>query len=155
MDANKIAKDNHMFYYVAVGQRMCDGDFTSATQESFFEPAQCSIEGDNFSGYIRIDSTNIIKPDSKGSERESLRKSFMSAVHQGICGSVAMRIPRSITGEMNTEAVVTHGIYKFSFKISKYERDSDHDFEEVKDPLPLPDGERLGRFVDLKITIVQ
>ena len=147
MDANQVARDNHAFFYVAVGQSMCEEVFAVAILHSFDEPAQYGIESDNFSGYIRIDSTDI--------KKNCTHENFANAMRQGICGDVAMRIPRSLTGEMNTEVVVTHGIYKFSFKISKYERDSNHDFEEVEDPLSLPDGERLGRFVELKITIAQ
>lgn len=147
MDTNQIARDNHAFFYVAVAGSLCDEVFAGAVLHSFDEPAQYGVEGDHFSGYIRIDGTDIKKNRTHGS--------FADAVRQGICGRVAMRIPRSITGEMNTEAVVTYGIYKFSFKISKYERDGDNDFAIVEDPLPLPDSEQLSRFVDLKITIVQ
>lgn len=148
MDANKIASDNHAFFYVAVGQHMCAEDFKSAVMGSFYEPALYGIKDAGFSGYINIDCADIRERCSHGS--------FADAVRNGIFGKAAMKLPRSIKGEMNAEAEIIIDHWKFSFTISKYERDSAHDFEMVQNPLMLPgDNERLGRFVDLKVTLVQ
>jgi hypothetical protein len=126
---------------------MCTEKFIDVVLDSFDEYAQYGVPEGNYSGYIRIDSTEIKKDCS--------HRSFADAVRAGIMWDVARSIPRAKLGEMNTETEVILGIYKFQFKIVQYERDSDHNFELVDDPTTLPDDEHLGRVVDLKITLVQ
>ncbi len=147
MDADLIARDNHAFFCAAVAPRMCGSDFGSAALHSFDAPAQLGIETVTFFGYVRIDSADI--------ERNCSRGGFSDAVYRGVFGDVAIRLPRAITGELNTEAEVIVDCFRFNFRISRYERDFDHGFEIVENPLFLPKNESLGRFVDLKITLVQ
>ena len=136
MDPSKIAKENHAFFFIAVGMAMCKSNFVSAVLDSFYEPALYGIENSMNSGYVRIDSTNIISKFQAG---------FIDAVRAGILGKVARDVPYSVRGELNTEAEVIHGIYKFSFRVSQYERDGEHNFEIVDDQTLLPDDERIGR----------
>jgi len=147
MDTDQISRNNHSFYYGCVGLEMCEGLFIEAVLQSFDEPALYSIENENYAGYVNIDSTDIKNRCTHGS--------FMDAIRNGIISRVGMKIPRSITGDLNTEVEIIEGIYKFAFHISKYERDAAHRFEEITDPSSLPDDEQLGRFVDLKITIAE
>jgi len=147
MDMNQVARDNHAFYYLAVGFEIGSELFAQAVSHSFDEPALYSVLDEDYSGYINVDSTDI--------ERNRTRGGFMDEVREGILGTVGMRILSCITGELNTEVEIIEGIYKFTFTISKYERDGEHRFEPVDDPNSLPDGEKIGRFCDLKITIVE
>ena len=96
-------------------------------------------------GYIRVDSTAIGKEFLHG---------FINAVQEGLIGEIVKNIPHSVLGELNEKTEVIQGIYRFSFKISGYERDSEHSFEVVDDPIILPENERIGRVVDLKITVI-
>ena len=146
MDANRVARDNHAFYYVAVAMSMYEKNFATAVLNSFDEPALFGVEGGSYTGYIHIDSTDIKRNCSHGS--------FADEIRDGIISKVAMKIPQTIAGEMNTEVTVTQGIWKFSYKITKYERGSEHVFGPIDNPLSLPDGEMLGRFVELRITLV-
>ena len=143
MDPSKIAKENHAFFFIAVGMAMCKSNFVSAVLDSFYEPALYGIENSMNSGYVRIDSTDI----------EKFQAGFIDAVRAGILGKVAREVPYSVRGELNTEAEVIHGIYKFSFRVSQYERDGEHNFEIVEDLTFLPNDEKIGRLVELKITI--
>ncbi len=149
MDAMQIARDNHAIYYVVVPMHMCKAGFADVVCESLAlsQAQQYGIEDPNYSGYIYIDATNIKLECSHGG--------FADDVADGLLGQVALKFPRGATGGLNTEVTILHGIWKFAFKITKYERDGEHGYEPVTDPLPLPDDEKLGRFIELKITINQ
>ena len=147
MDMNKVARDNHAFFFAAVGMALCSPSAKEALLRSLYDNGsmQYGIEQGEQSGYLRIDSTDIISQCSHGSLAEK--------VHEGILGKVAMKIPYDgIKGELNEEAEVIQGIYKFSFKIIQYERDREHGFEMVDSPSSLPEDEQLGRLVEMKIT---
>lgn len=147
MDTAEIARNNHTFYYVVVGQHLLEGEFARAFLRSFHEPVLYGIEEQEYSGYIHIDCTGIAESNSVEMLREAVSEGrFLSGV--------AMRIPRSIIGPMNTDATVIRDGWQFSFRITKYERDSEHSFEPIEDPSSLPAGERLGRYVELTITQV-
>jgi hypothetical protein len=82
-----------------------------------------------------------------------------------------MKIPDSITGDLNENVYITEGSFKFKFKIIKYERDGNHSFEVftiakhgpehdcnpelIEELSSIPEDEELGRYVDLKITFVK
>lgn len=145
MDAAQIARDNQAFYQVAVPINLCKRAFASAVLDSFDQPAQYALESGVYSGYIRIDATDIRLNCSHGS--------FRDEVLGGLLGKVAMEFPRDPTGDLKTDIVLVHDIWEFSFEITRYERDSEHEYEMVEDPLPLPDDEEIGRFVELKIRV--
>ncbi len=147
MDAIQVARDNHAFYYVVVPWHVCKRQFAQAVLESFDEPAQYGIEDGAYSGYIYIDATNVKFECSHGS--------FADDVADGLLGRVALQFPCGATGGLNTDVTIVQGIWKFDFRITKYERDGPHGYEPVEDPLPLPDGEKLGRFIELKISVNQ
>lgn len=147
MTPDKVARENHAFYYVAVAMSLCEGTFNEAVLDSIHNDdrlAQFGIETFRFSGYIRIDTSQI---------GECFRQGLANEVWSGIIGRMVCAIPSSISGEMNTEVVLREGIYRFTFKIAQYERDAEHGWEIIDDPLPLPDDEKLGRVVNLCITI--
>lgn len=147
LEKNKVARENHLFFIAAVGMVMTmqSKNFILAVLQSSKTPTLYGIERINMPGYIRIDSTDIELNCSSGSLRADIQN--------GILGRVAMKLPEAIRGDLNTEAEVIYNNYKFSFNISSYERDSAHGFETVTDLASLPPGEKLGRLVDLKITI--
>lgn len=147
MNKNQIAQGNLAFFLHVVGLHITTKEFASAVLQSFDEPVLYGIEDGDYSGYISVDSRNIKNNCSHGS--------FGDAVRGQIFNFVSMKLLRSVTGEMNTEAVIVHDIYQFDCKITKYERDNAHHFEVVDNPLLLPDDEHLGRFVELKITLAQ
>ncbi len=145
MDKSEIIRGNQGFFCVAVGLTICNKDFPSAVLQSLSdEQVQYGIEMENYSGYILIDSTEII--------REFSQRSFADEVQNGILRTLSYELTSRICGELADEAEVAIRGYKFKFKISRYERDMDHVFEVIDNPSRLPNGERIGRFVDLKIT---
>ena len=150
MTPDKVARENHEFYYVAVAMSLCSTafpDFGQAVVHSLYDEsglAQFGVEFSHYSGYIRIDTSQI---------GECFREGLANEVWSGIFGRMACAIPSSISGEMNTEVVLREGIYRFTFKIAQYERDAEHGWEIIDDPIPLPDDEKLGRVVNLCITI--
>jgi hypothetical protein len=149
MDAMQIARDNHAIYYVVVPRHMCKAGFADVVCESLAlsRAQQYYIEDRNYSGYIVVDATDVRQNCASGD--------FLDAVDNGLLGQVALKFPRGATGGLNTEVTILHGIWKFAFKITQYERDGEHGYEPVTDPLPLPDSEKLGRFIELKITMNQ
>jgi len=146
MEKGEIITRNQGFYCVAVGLiEMIKPFFAEAVIRSLFESVQYRIELDNYSGYILIDSSKI------GIER---RDNFINDIRCGILNKVSMYVPSLISGELAEDAMVVMDIYKFKFHISKYERDSEHRFESVYDLFEIPSEERIGHFVDLKITVI-
>jgi len=152
-----IARMNHAFYFGAVGMELCGSDAFDAVKYSLDHEGKAlmGIEIGDLSGYLEIDTTALISdyPDDK-----QLARAFASAVNDRILGRVAHKIPygKVIKGDLNDEVEIVEGIYKFNFKITKYERDRNHDCVLVDDPETLssiPDDEILGRNVELKITI--
>ena len=141
---NLIAEKNHVFLRFAVGKVLCEDDFEDAVLESLFEPVvQYGIEDRGYSGYISIETGIKTKGESD---------KLSGAIHNGILKKVALSLPHLIKGELNAEAEINLDGWRFHFRISKYERDSAHGFVVVDDPIALPDNEKLGRFVELKIT---
>lgn len=142
-----VARGNHAFYYLFAGMVMLGDDFVRAFLTSLTEERLVlfGIELSDHSGYIEIDTSDIIDQRSRGSMGGDARN--------GLLSEVAFKIPSAITGEMNTDVTIDYGIYRFSFRITKYERDGDHGFELIEDPTQAEKGERLGRFVALKVTI--
>ena len=147
MNANEVGIENHAFFYVGVGLVMTRPDFASAVRDSFERPVQYAMANSKYDGYILIDTSNVVMNCTHGGLSDDMRA--------GLLGNIVMKLPNAIGGEMNTEASVTHDIYRFDFKITKYERDNTHNFEMVEDPLILPRNEELGRYVELTISIAE
>ncbi|MCF7815617.1 MAG: hypothetical protein K9M10_01680 [Candidatus Pacebacteria bacterium] len=147
MDANQVARDNHALYYTTVPLLLCNKEFGRVVVNGIDTPSQYPFEG-NYSGYIRIDASDVKRNCSDGS--------FTDEIIGGLLGKVALKFPRSPTGEgMNAVIIIDHEIWRFSFTITQYERDGDHGYEIVDDPLSLPEGEHLGRLIELKVTVIQ
>lgn len=145
----EVARGNHAFYYVVVPMAMCNRSFAQAFLDGLYrdgQPVLFPIEHSQFSGYVEIDTTDIRRNCSHGSMADAIR--------DGMLGDVALKMPRHAEGEMNTDVTIIHDIYKFQFNISKYERDGAHGYEPIEDPNLAEDGEKLGRFANLKVTIV-
>jgi hypothetical protein len=142
-----IAHGNRAFLDTVVGLHLCRKDFQTALFASFDQPAQYAVEplGD-YSGYVLIDATDVKLNCSHGGFADDVRS-------VRVLGHVALKIAIGITGDLNDKASVTEGPYRFDFAITRYERDGEHGFEMVDDPVPLPSREKLGRFVELKVTI--
>jgi len=148
MEKHEIIEKNQGFYCVVIGYiEMLKPLFVEATIRSLFESVQYGVELKDYSGYILIDSTKI-----KG---ENSQDNFIKDIQEKILNQVAMKVPYAISGELATDAVVEMKGYKFEFKISKYERDQGHMFEPVDDLEMIPAEEKIGHFVDLKITLIE
>jgi hypothetical protein len=154
MEKHTIISGNQAFFCVAIGMAMFMDDFSSAVFQSFDEPVQYAIETREYSGYVFIDSTNIKNYCKDKKSAEEMRKSFANEINNRLIKKIAYDLPYSIKGELADKAKITVGIYRFNFKISKYERDGAHRFEMIKDPSHLPDKERLGRLVRLNIAMI-
>lgn len=147
MENDQIAKDNHAFFYVAVGMALCSAAADAAVVHSFFQngKSQCEIDSASYPGCMHINSADVVDMHLCGCLAEK--------VHKGILGEVAMKIPLDgIKGELNDKAEIIHDKYRFSFAITNYARDRDHDFELVENNISLPEDEHLGRVVELRIS---
>jgi hypothetical protein len=149
MNKDAVARKNHLVLYVRLPLIVSERNFQAALLESLWEEgiAQYPFSSRNSpdSGYVHIDTKSVITNCSHGSLEEAIRS--------GLLQQLVLMFPRETSGELNTSIVVVHDRWRFTFTITKYERDSEHDYEMVEDPLLLPDDEVLGRFIELKITI--
>ncbi|MEN9337934.1 MAG: hypothetical protein RIQ41_248 [Candidatus Parcubacteria bacterium] len=146
MKAEQIARDNKAFFNVGIGVTITRRDFGHAIRDSYHQqPLQYAMVNRLYDGYILIDTSDIVRNCSHGSLSDD--------IGSGILGKVALLLPEKVSGVMNSEASVDLGIYTFAFKITKYERSANYNYEMVEDPTPIPKGEVLGRFVELKISI--
>ncbi len=152
MDTEKIGAGNLLFYTEAVVAYLSGPDFAQAAFKSLYEPVLCGMEAGAHCGYLHVDARQINRFCSSGS--------FADAIRKGLLHWIVRRIERlfQANGALNTEATIVDGIWKFDFRITRYERDSDHRFEVIEDAAFLadvPDDERLGRYVELKISIIE
>jgi hypothetical protein len=148
MDKNKIARDNHAFYYVVVGQVLCSDEFTLKIIGGIDESVLYGIEDDTrdtCTGYIEVDTSDIVD--------NSVQDTFVDDLRNDLLGKVALKIPQSIQGELNTDVVIAYHKWVFTFNITLYERDGTHRFELVEDPTPLPNKEKLGRIVRMTVSV--
>lgn len=146
----QVARDNHAFFYAALPRYIGKRGFMNVVCESLAagRPFQYNMDDRNFTGYVLVNATDVMRNCASGD--------FMDALVSGLLGQVALKFPRGpLADPMNTEVTITHDIWRFSFKITKYERDGKHEYQHVEDPSPLPDGEKLGRFVELEISLIQ
>lgn len=159
-----IARDNHATFYVAVGMAMCQENFISAIDDAQHYESCKSLfpfKSGDYGGYLEID-LNEIKSACymAGSllgiiDEIKLNDAFHECIHginSGLLFEVATRVPNSIRGELNELVEICAGIYKFAFKITKYERDNEHSFEIVEDLSSIPEDEKIERFIELKIS---
>jgi hypothetical protein len=149
MEKETIISGNHSFFLVAVGMSLCDQLCDQAFLSSLFGEgtAQHGIERGDYSGYLRINTTDII---TNGRNCD-----LANEVKEGnLLGKLASKLLASEKkGELSDEAEVNMEGYRFRFKITNYERDREHDFQIVEDLSLLPEEEVIGRFVELKVTI--
>jgi len=145
MEKDKIILENQRFFCVTFGLiAVVDPNFKDAVFVSFNEPVQYGAEA---GGYIRIDCTKVKQACSQ--------KSFAAEVRNEIFERVGAQVPAKITGELADEAEVVIDDYKFIFRISQYERDRRHNYAlvEASDLAGLPENERLGRIMELQVTV--
>jgi len=147
MKEEAVIKGNQGFFCVGLGFSACTSHFREAVFNSFHEKAQYPVEMSEYTGYIRIDCTDIMKRHSY--------EGFADAVLSGLLNMVTTVAPSQIKGDLADEAEVVMDGYKFNFKIVQYERDREHDYE-IIEPSGLndiPNKEKLGRVMELVITM--
>lgn len=142
-----VIQGNQGFFCVALGFSACTSHFKDAVFSSFHEKAQYPVEMGEYTGYIRIDCTDVKAKCSHGS--------FVEAVRSSLLDMVTVVVPSQIKGELADEAEVVMDGYKFNFKIVQYERDREHNWEiiEPSDLEDIPNKEKLGRVMELVVTI--
>jgi hypothetical protein len=151
MKTEKVARDNAMFFVVAVGMSLGIGYFTQAVLDSSMEESQFPTDSVGSPGYIRIDSSAIRKGGDKFWDE------FVNKIRNGLLGRVSYEFSSAteFKGDFAEHVTIEKDDYTFSFHIKQYERDSAHGFE-IIDPENLgniPEGEQLGRVVCLTITL--
>jgi len=145
MQTEIIASENHRFYFQVLALAIFDELFLKTVRDSFDEISRYEVKGEKCAGYINIDSADI--------DRNGLRERFIKLINMCLLGKVAVDISTEIGGELNTEVTIENNGFKFSFKITQYERNGEQGLELIEDPSGLPDDEKLGRVVELKITV--
>lgn len=154
MEPNALARDNHLFFYVSLTQRCLltkefntlraraarvaryakDHPKGASNDEITQMPFQCS---DGEFGYLKFTNNDAQLFEEKSIETLSL----------------AMKIPRSIQGELNDRCeIVLNNEVRVSFKIVGYEGDLGCGCVGIKDsvaecPMQVP----LGRMVEMNI----
>ncbi len=141
MDEEEVGSGNQRFLFTELPYFLCQEACARVVRASFNRPETYSFTGRQFSGRVRIDATDI--------ERQSLAGLFTYAVSLGLLGQMSILISVASIDPSRTEVTAVRGRWQFSLRITRYTRD---DGSVVTDPLSLPDGERLGRCVDLTIT---
>lgn len=150
MKTEKVAKDNAMFFVVAVGMALGMEYFAKAVLDSSMEESQFPTDCTGNSGYIRIDSSPIRK---KG---DDLWFEFADKVREGFLVKISYEFSSAtkFNGNLSDEVTIEKAGYVFSFHIRQYERGAEHGFEIIspEDLKDIPRDEILGRVVYLTIT---
>ena len=154
MEKHQISGKNHLFYSVAVGLIVGTNDFAKAVIRSLFDTIQYPTDPTGIPGYILIKCPGIekINPTEK---LGPIQNDFIEAVRGGILQRISYIIYTKVTGEFCTDVILADSGYKFAFRITKYERDQDHQFKIIETPEGLeqiPDDEKIGHFCELTIT---
>jgi len=154
MDALALARDNHLFFYVSLTQL---GLLTDAFDELL-------TRGASMAGYSKKHPKTAFNDDIQqlpfkcndgefGYLKFTNNDALLFKEKNIEAFSLALKIPRSIQGELNDRCEVTlsEGI-RVSFKIIGYEGDIGHGCIGIKDPVtecpsPIP----LGRKVEMSI----
>lgn len=147
MENDKIAKENHAFFFVAVGMALCDPSADAAVVHSFYQngKSQYEIENDAYPGCMRINSVDVMDMH--------LHECLAEKVHKGILSEVALKIPFvDIGGKLNDELEIIHDKYRFNFRITTYEPNRDHEFELINNHIDLSDNDQIGRVVEMIIS---
>ncbi len=142
MDKAEIADNNDLFLCTLLGLIITHKDFKGAVLESLYEESQYPFELNGCYGYISIDTSSI---GSKGA--------FTEDINLGLLGQVALKLPHRADGDLHSHVSVKTALWRFTFSITKYERDQAHEWVMVDDPLPLPDGEILGRYIVMSVSL--
>ncbi|MCK9378553.1 MAG: hypothetical protein M0P97_00200 [Candidatus Moranbacteria bacterium] len=139
MNTKIIARGNEAFFIANVAPKMFGVEFSQALLYGLRQSVLYGTEG----GYIRINGTSVgIYGELAGKLRS----------RENVIAEVAMQIPKNVSGDLSDEIHITHCGHKFSFKITEYERDADHNFRPINDLSIIPDDEKIGRLVELTIT---
>lgn len=147
MKKETVIQDNQGFFCAGLGFSACTSHFKEAVFNSFREKAQYPVEIGEYTGYIRVDCTDI--------RARHLHESFIDAVRNSLLDMVTTAVPSRIKGDLADEAEVIMDGYKFNFKIVQYERDREHGWE-IIEPSGLndiPNKEKLGRVMEMIVTI--
>lgn len=144
-DSKKIAKENRIFFCTDLAMRMFDESFETSVVSSFDGPVKYGFDYNlNLTGYILVDATDI--------KKNGLTNNFIRCVHRGMLQELSVKIKQNLGGELNDEVLICLGLYRFQFRISKYETLENDESVFVDDHSDVSGEESLGRFVDLKIT---
>ncbi len=141
MDKAEITGNNDLFLCTLLGLIITRRDFKGAVLEGLYEESQYPFELNGRSVYMRIDTSSI---NSKGALTED--------INLGLLGQIALKLPHRADGDLHSHISVQTALWRFTFTITKYERDQDHEWVMVDDPLPLPDGETLGRYIVMSVS---
>lgn len=142
MQRADIAGNNELLLCTLLGLIITRRGFKDAVLESLYEESQYPFELNGCSGYIRIDTSSIRS-----------KSAFKEDVNLGLLGNIATRLPRRAGGDLCTHITAETALWRFTFTITQYERDQANEWVMVKDPLPLPDRETLGRYIVMSVTM--
>lgn len=146
VDSRKIAKENRVFFCTDLATRMFDEDFESHVRISLDSPSQYSFNYNlNLTGYILVDATDVTK--------NGLKNDFYRLIRRGMLADLSIKIKSNLHGELSDEVLICIGIYRFHFRVSKYEKFENGRHAFVDDPSSVSESVPLGRFVELKITL--
>jgi len=148
MKPKKIAKENATFFIIAVGMSFGMEHFARAVLDSSFEMALFPTDKTGIPGYIKVDSSSIRGSGFWQEFTDKIRDNFLTSV------SYEFSSATQIEGELAEQVVFERDGYIFSFHIRQYERDSEHNFEIIKQQAlnDIPEDEKLGRVAYLTIT---
>ncbi len=143
MEKVAVARTNHVILCTLLRLILAQQDFKRVMWHGIFDaPPQYTFERSGLNGYIRFDTSLVI---SKGALAEDIDK--------GLFRQLATNIPQTALGEMNEQILVMSDLWRFTFTITQYERDSEHGYKMVDDPLLLPDNETLGRVIVMQANL--
>jgi hypothetical protein len=149
MRKETVARNNTMFFVVAVGMSLGLQYFAQALMDSFMQDSQFPTDNVGSPGYIKIDSSSIwVKGDNPWYKfAEEIRNGLLTML------SYEFSSATEFEGDLAERVTLEKNGYVFSFHIKQYERDAEHSWE-IIDPKNLediPEEEILGRVAYLSI----
>lgn len=145
----EVARWNRVFFSAALPMTMFGSEFAQEMVNSLYtrQKTLCLVDYPNPGGYVSIDTTDV--------HRQCFQGCMIKDIHNGLLRRLVSEMPREVEGEMGTELNAVLGRYQFHFKITKYVRSVEYDYERIDDPNLAGEDEVLGRFAELTVTIVR
>lgn len=148
MQKDTVIGANFLFFINTVHASLVIDSFAQAVLGGSSREFRFSTDIIGEPGYIKIDSSAV-------RQRENNSWSVFADEIKKVLHGIAFLFAHDmiVEGDLAEKVNLQKDGYKFSFHIKQYERDSEHQFQNInpEDLKKIPESEKLGRVVYLKI----